>query len=82
MSTVRSVSGLAVEVLKFGPFQTVNHWLLLHEDQRRKPKERTENSGLLNDEFPLPKVGKTLLASGKSACGVYLTEFFLGRVFY
>jgi hypothetical protein len=44
--------------------------------------EIRENSGLLNDEFPLPKIGETLFASGKNACGVYLTEFFLGRIFY
>jgi len=37
---------------------------------------------LLNGEFPLPKIGETLLTSGECAGGLYLTEFFLGRVFY
>lgn len=29
MSTVRSVSGFAVDVLKLGPLCTVNHWTFL-----------------------------------------------------
>lgn len=45
-------------------------------------KGRAESFGLLNDEFPFPKVGETLFTSGKSASGIYFTEFFLGRVFY
>ena len=31
MSTVRSVSGFAMEVLKLEPFETVNHWPFLME---------------------------------------------------
>ena len=42
----------------------------------------TECSELLDNEFPLPKIGETLFPNGKSACGVYLTELFLGRIFY
>ena len=44
--------------------------------------KRTESSGLLNDEFPLPKIGEFFFASGKNARSVYLTEFFLGCIFY
>lgn len=33
MSAVRSVSGLAVDVLKLAPFLTVNHWLFLKASQ-------------------------------------------------
>jgi hypothetical protein len=38
ISTVRSVSGFAVEVLKFGPLWTVNHWPFLQESQKRSKK--------------------------------------------
>ena len=31
ISTVRSVSGFAVEVLKLGPLLTVNHWPFLYD---------------------------------------------------
>ena len=45
-------------------------------------KERTESPELLKGEFPLPKIGETLLTSRKIAGGLDLTEFLLGRVFY
>ena len=34
MSTVRSVSGFAMEVLKLDPFETVNHWPFLMEHKQ------------------------------------------------
>ncbi len=43
---------------------------------------RIESPELLNGEFPLSKIGETLLASRESASRLYLTEFFLGLVFY
>ena len=69
-------------MLKFGPLWTVNHWPFLHEGQPRKSKPKELGPELLNGEFPLPKIGETLLTSRESAGGLYLTEIFLGRIFY
>ncbi|SRR6266404_6116101 len=55
----------------------------VHRDQRSGAGGANgEDSRPLNDEFPLPEICETLLASGKSASGVYLAQLFLSHIFY
>lgn len=56
MSTVRSVSGLAVDVLKLEPFPTVNHWPFLKFAIFSRGFPEDSEDLPLNDQFALPKV--------------------------
>lgn len=62
ISTVKSVSGFAVEVLKLEPFLTVNHWPFLVRSLAHIYYWNCAEGFLpLNNQFAFSKIGQDLL---------------------
>ena len=83
MSAVRSVSGLAIDVLKLDPLCTVNHcpFLCIRISPVNSRRLRPRVGVLLSDQLSFPQIGQRLLSSLKSSGGINLPKFQLRLVF-